>query len=160
MRCTPRWCNKPKFHLLLHLPEHIRLFGPAILFATEKFESYNSLIRECSVHSNRQAPSKDISHSFAHANRIRHLLSGAKFLMGEILSQKESRKEQVIKKCTAVKPSLEDLRVVGPGVLRLINENEALQKFCSFPCPAVPNKGERSGFYLIFSVSNSPLFRC
>ncbi|KII83172.1 hypothetical protein PLICRDRAFT_66300, partial [Plicaturopsis crispa FD-325 SS-3] len=34
-RLTPRWFNKPKFHILLHLPDHIRRFGPAILFATE-----------------------------------------------------------------------------------------------------------------------------
>ncbi|KAJ3803697.1 hypothetical protein F5876DRAFT_17973, partial [Lentinula aff. lateritia] len=27
--------NKPKFHILVHLPEHIRRFGPALLFATE-----------------------------------------------------------------------------------------------------------------------------
>ncbi|KAF9072514.1 hypothetical protein BDP27DRAFT_1205221, partial [Rhodocollybia butyracea] len=30
-----RWFNKPKFHILVHLPEHIRRFGPAMLFATE-----------------------------------------------------------------------------------------------------------------------------
>ncbi|KZV82798.1 hypothetical protein EXIGLDRAFT_596859, partial [Exidia glandulosa HHB12029] len=34
-RWTPRWFNKPKFHLLVHLPDHIRRFGPAIIFATE-----------------------------------------------------------------------------------------------------------------------------
>ncbi|KAI5982275.1 hypothetical protein F5J12DRAFT_908289 [Pisolithus orientalis] len=32
---TPCWFNKPKFHILLHLPEHIHHFGPAALFATE-----------------------------------------------------------------------------------------------------------------------------
>ncbi|KIM55165.1 hypothetical protein SCLCIDRAFT_62674, partial [Scleroderma citrinum Foug A] len=32
---TPRWFNKPKFHILLHLVEHIDRFGPAALFATE-----------------------------------------------------------------------------------------------------------------------------
>jgi hypothetical protein len=31
-------CNKAKFHMLLHLPESILQFGPASLFATEKFE--------------------------------------------------------------------------------------------------------------------------
>ncbi|KAJ4465772.1 hypothetical protein C8J55DRAFT_410230, partial [Lentinula edodes] len=32
---TSRWFNKPKFHVLLHLPDHIRRFGPTMLFATE-----------------------------------------------------------------------------------------------------------------------------
>lgn len=44
VRWTPRWFNKPKFHLLLHLPFHVRRFGPAILFATETFESFNAVI--------------------------------------------------------------------------------------------------------------------
>jgi hypothetical protein len=43
-KLTPRWFNKPKFHILLHLPDHIRQFGPAILFATEGFESFNAVI--------------------------------------------------------------------------------------------------------------------
>ncbi|KAJ8487998.1 hypothetical protein ONZ45_g14118 [Pleurotus djamor] len=76
---TTRWFNKPKFHILLHLPEHIRRFGPAILFATEAFESYNAVIRAKSVHSNRHAPSRDIARAFAQGNRIRHLLSGGFF---------------------------------------------------------------------------------
>ncbi|KAJ3739985.1 hypothetical protein DFH05DRAFT_1406273 [Lentinula detonsa] len=76
---TPRWFNKPKFHILLHLPEHIRRFGPAMLFATESFESYNAIIRTRSVHSNRHAPSKDIANAMARSNRVRHLLNGGLF---------------------------------------------------------------------------------
>ncbi|KAI9067152.1 hypothetical protein FKP32DRAFT_1684097 [Trametes sanguinea] len=77
---TPRWFNKPKFHILRHLVEHIRRFGPAVLFATEGFESFNAVIRSKSIHSNRQAPSRDIARAFARANRTRHLLSGGVFL--------------------------------------------------------------------------------
>ena len=74
-----RWFNKSKFHIILHLPDHIRRFGPAILFATESFESFNAVIRAKSVHSNRQAPSRDIALAFAQGNRLRHLLSGGFF---------------------------------------------------------------------------------
>ena len=77
---TPRWFNKPKFHLILHLPHHIRRFGPAILFATESFESFNKVIRNFSVNSNRQAPSRDIGRGFAATNRVRHLISGGFFI--------------------------------------------------------------------------------
>jgi len=41
---TPQWFNKGKFHMILHLPSHIRRFGPASLFATEAFESFNAVI--------------------------------------------------------------------------------------------------------------------
>ncbi|KAJ3805860.1 hypothetical protein F5876DRAFT_81326 [Lentinula aff. lateritia] len=81
-----RWFNKPKFHILVHLPEHIRRFGPAILFATEVFESYNAVIRAKSVHSNRLAPSRDIARAFAKQNRLRHMLSGGTFLNREHLA--------------------------------------------------------------------------
>jgi len=73
---TPRWFNKPKFHIILHLPANIRRFGPAVLFATEAFESYNAIIRGKSVHSNHLAPSRDTAIAFAHYSRVRHLLSG------------------------------------------------------------------------------------
>ncbi|KAK7016987.1 hypothetical protein VNI00_018785 [Paramarasmius palmivorus] len=75
-----RWFNKPKFHILVHLPDHIRRFGPAILFATEAFESYNAVIRCKSTHSNRQAPSRDIAFAFAQTNRLRHAVCGGLFL--------------------------------------------------------------------------------
>ncbi|KAF6742725.1 hypothetical protein DFP72DRAFT_829964, partial [Ephemerocybe angulata] len=59
-RWTSAWFNN-KFHIIIHLPDHIVHFGPAILFATEAFESFNAVIRAKSVHSNRQAPSRDIA---------------------------------------------------------------------------------------------------
>ena len=80
-RWTPRWFNKPKYHVVLHLPDHVRRFGPAILFATEAFESFNAVIRDKSIHSNRLAPSRDIAQGFAAGERIRFLLSGGKFLV-------------------------------------------------------------------------------
>ncbi|KAJ7601530.1 hypothetical protein B0H17DRAFT_1241343 [Mycena rosella] len=85
-RWTNRWFNKPKFHIILHLPAHIRRFGPAIMFATEAFESFNAIIRAKSVHSNRHAPSRDIAQAFAQGNRIRHLLSGGLFLLSSVSS--------------------------------------------------------------------------
>ncbi|KAI9442451.1 hypothetical protein H4582DRAFT_1809218 [Lactarius indigo] len=80
IRWTPRWFNKAKYHVILHLPTHVRRFGPAILFATESFESFNAVIRAKSIHSNRLAPSRDIALAFAHNNRVRHLISGGRHL--------------------------------------------------------------------------------
>ncbi|KAF8510914.1 hypothetical protein JB92DRAFT_3118557 [Gautieria morchelliformis] len=80
---TPRWFNKPKFHILLHLPDHVLAFGPAVLFATESFESFNAVIRAWSIHSNRSAPLRDISSQAAHCNRVRHLMSGGYFHVEE-----------------------------------------------------------------------------
>ncbi|KAF8597802.1 hypothetical protein BDV93DRAFT_595834 [Ceratobasidium sp. AG-I] len=77
--CNPQWFNKPQFHVLIHLPSHVRRFGPPILFATETFESYNFVTRLRSIHSNRQAPSADIGASFSLMRAIRHLVSGGYF---------------------------------------------------------------------------------
>jgi hypothetical protein len=54
---TPRWFNKPKFYILLHLVDHIHQFGPVALFATEAFESFNTVICAKTIHSNCHAPS-------------------------------------------------------------------------------------------------------
>ncbi|EIM81338.1 uncharacterized protein STEHIDRAFT_66542 [Stereum hirsutum FP-91666 SS1] len=77
---TIRWFNKPKFHVVLHLPDHINNLGPAMLYATEGFESFNAVIRSHSIHSNRHAPSRDIARAMAQCSRVRHLLSGGYFL--------------------------------------------------------------------------------
>lgn len=86
---TPRWFNKPKFHLLLHLLAHICRFGPAILFATEGFKSLNAVIRARSIHSNHRAPSRDIAVSMAHHNRIRHILSGGYLCKVRIVAEQD-----------------------------------------------------------------------
>ncbi|KAI0755371.1 hypothetical protein C8Q80DRAFT_1266837 [Daedaleopsis nitida] len=44
--------EKNKLHVLLHLPTHIELFGPALVFSTERYESFNHIFRLCSIHSN------------------------------------------------------------------------------------------------------------
>jgi hypothetical protein len=75
-----QWFHKPKFHLLVHFPQHVCQFGPAILFATESFESFNTVIHEKSIHSNQMAPSCNIAHKFSQISRICHILSGGYFL--------------------------------------------------------------------------------
>lgn len=74
IKWTPRWFNKPKFHYILHLEDHIHCFRPAVIFATEIFESHNAVIWSKSIHSNWQAPSHDIAIAFAHMNRLRAFL--------------------------------------------------------------------------------------
>jgi hypothetical protein len=102
-RWTTRWFNKPKFHILLHLPDHIRRFGPAILFATEAFESFNAIIRAKSVHSNRHAPSRDIARAFAQGNRIRHLLSGGLFMQGDLLVPSQTASSALVEPMDTLK---------------------------------------------------------
>ncbi|KAI7939992.1 hypothetical protein MJO28_013644 [Puccinia striiformis f. sp. tritici] len=73
---TAQWINKPKIHMLLHLVESIRRFGPASLVSTEKFESFNGVLRKGSVHSNRQAPGRDLATSFDSYGNIRFVVLG------------------------------------------------------------------------------------
>ncbi|EFP89671.2 uncharacterized protein PGTG_15634 [Puccinia graminis f. sp. tritici CRL 75-36-700-3] len=83
---SAQWVNKPKFHMLLHLPDSIRRFGPASLVATEKFESFNGLLRNASVHSNRHSPGRDLAISFANYECMRALGSG-----GDLFNYIENR---------------------------------------------------------------------
>ncbi|KNZ49633.1 hypothetical protein VP01_4890g2 [Puccinia sorghi] len=57
IRMSTRCANKPKFHMLLHLPESIKRFGPPSLFAT---------------------PGQDIAISFGKFQSLQLILSGAK----------------------------------------------------------------------------------
>ncbi|PLW08809.1 hypothetical protein PCASD_22471, partial [Puccinia coronata f. sp. avenae] len=56
IKSNAHWVKKAKLHMLLHLPQSIRRFGPASLFSTEKFESYNGVLQKASIHSNRLSP--------------------------------------------------------------------------------------------------------
>jgi hypothetical protein len=76
IKSNAQWINKPKFHMLTHLAESILRFGPAPLFATEKFESYNGILRNASTHSNRLAPGRDIAIKFSNFHSLKSILSG------------------------------------------------------------------------------------
>ncbi|KAL1683065.1 hypothetical protein EV122DRAFT_202246, partial [Schizophyllum commune] len=67
---------KIKIHMLPHLIEDVRRFGPAIRNSTEVFEGFNAVFRLCSVLSNRRAPSRDIARKFSSMDRVKHILSG------------------------------------------------------------------------------------
>lgn len=67
---------KMKLHLLAHLTQDIRRFGPAIRNSTEIFECFNGIFRLCSIYSNHQAPSRDIAIKFASMDRLKHILAG------------------------------------------------------------------------------------
>ncbi|KAI9011474.1 hypothetical protein BC832DRAFT_590695 [Gaertneriomyces semiglobifer] len=68
-----------KYHTLAHVVENIREFGPAVLYMSEKFESFNKVMRNHAVHTNRHGPSVDVARRFARYTVVRHLLSGGMF---------------------------------------------------------------------------------
>ncbi|KAJ7596205.1 hypothetical protein C8J56DRAFT_1022550 [Mycena floridula] len=126
-RWTSRWFNKPKFHILVHLPAHIRRFGPAMLFATEAFESFNAVIRAKSVHSNRHAPSRDIARAFAQGNRIRHLLS--KGLFHAIHPENLTAGSTSPNSRSSFSRSPDDWKTVGSGPLTLVFGPSAVTRY-------------------------------
>ncbi|KAH9917046.1 hypothetical protein B0H21DRAFT_850669 [Amylocystis lapponica] len=71
-----RILTKSKLHVLPHLLQDIRRFGPTVLYSTEIFECWNAVFRFCSVLSNHQAPSRDITVTLAGMERFKHQVSG------------------------------------------------------------------------------------
>ena len=71
-----RIITKMKLHVLTHLPEDIRRFGPASLYNVEGFKGWNRIWRLCSILLNHRSPSRDIAVKLCKAKRIKHLLSG------------------------------------------------------------------------------------
>ncbi|KAJ7269484.1 hypothetical protein C8J57DRAFT_1435517 [Mycena rebaudengoi] len=136
---TLQWFNKPKFHVILHLPSHIRRFGPAMLFATEGFESFNAIIRSCSIHSNRHAPSLDIASRMARGNHVRHLLSRGFFPADKDFSS------------TSEKPSRSPWMELLPDhltPLKLVEINSFASRLLGWEMPAsptAPHTGSCSG---------------
>ncbi|KAI9625116.1 hypothetical protein H4Q26_016505 [Puccinia striiformis f. sp. tritici PST-130] len=97
IKSSAQWVNKPKVHMLLHLVESIGRFGLAVLFATEKFESFNGVLRKASAHSNKQAPGRDLATLFDTYGSIRFLFSG-----GTIYDVRTLKTRQVSKMVTSV----------------------------------------------------------
>ena len=67
---------KQKLHVLTHLLDDVRRFGPPVLYEVEAFESSNKWFRLCSVLSNHHAPSHDIAMTMARMERFKHIISG------------------------------------------------------------------------------------
>ena len=59
---------------------YIWRFGPAILFSTERFESFNHVFRLSAIFSNRQAPSRDSCNIFARQDDVKHIVTGGFWL--------------------------------------------------------------------------------
>ncbi|KAK1222588.1 hypothetical protein PQX77_014561 [Marasmius sp. AFHP31] len=66
---------KSKFHLLTHLVEDIKRFGPLVGLSTEVFELFNSVFRACSILSNHLAPSRDIALQLADQEGLKQRMS-------------------------------------------------------------------------------------
>lgn len=117
-----RILQKPKLHLLKHLVQNIRRFGPAIRFSTEVFESFNAVFRQCSTHSNRQAPSRDIAKQFGHMERLKHTVCGGYWYdKGEIFR-------------------------AGKGIIALKDENPILRQYLGWKDTAF-SAGEYSPYF-------------
>ncbi|KNZ45610.1 hypothetical protein VP01_7992g1, partial [Puccinia sorghi] len=110
VKMNARWDNKSKIHMLLHLPESIRRFGPPSLFTTEKFESYSGILQNASIHSNRLSPGRDIGITFSNYHIIRLLLSGTYFL----------------------DPTTSEYVQASPLVQEIFSKNERIQKSLGF----------------------------
>ncbi|OAD74397.1 hypothetical protein PHYBLDRAFT_144850 [Phycomyces blakesleeanus NRRL 1555(-)] len=74
------YTSKPKVHLLTHLPEDLRRFGPALNYKTEKGEQFNKHIREHLFHTNRMNISKDICLKFGKQYMTRHIIDGGSWI--------------------------------------------------------------------------------
>ncbi|KNZ52760.1 hypothetical protein VP01_3458g3 [Puccinia sorghi] len=76
IKMSAKWVNKPKFHIsfncLILLED---LVHP--IFATEKFESYNSVWQKASVLSNSHRAGRDLAITFAKYECMQAVLSGA-----------------------------------------------------------------------------------
>ncbi|KAF7320691.1 hypothetical protein HMN09_00154300 [Mycena chlorophos] len=68
--------TKFKLQLLPHIPHDAERFGPLIGVATENFEAFNAVFRVASIHSNHQAPSRDIAFQLAAQEGARHHMFG------------------------------------------------------------------------------------
>ncbi|KAG1769945.1 hypothetical protein EV702DRAFT_928114, partial [Suillus placidus] len=76
-QCAPSiLISKPKFHFLVHLPAYIQHFGPAIVFSTERYESFNHVFRLTCIYSNQRAPSRDTCTTFTRNNTVKHIATG------------------------------------------------------------------------------------
>jgi hypothetical protein len=71
-----RILEKSKLHLMCHVADDARRFGPMPRSSVETFECFNAVFRRCAILSNRRAISHDIASQFSRMGVVKHLLSG------------------------------------------------------------------------------------
>ncbi|KAH9808514.1 hypothetical protein DFH28DRAFT_935875 [Melampsora americana] len=96
--------------MLLHLADSIKRLGPAILFATQKFESYNGVTCKASIHSNHE-PGQDVAQTFNNERLFCILMSGSVFFDQDLQAHlqagpKDLELSQNSKKGSATPPEL------------------------------------------------------
>ncbi|CAD6982101.1 unnamed protein product [Tilletia controversa] len=69
--------KKTKLHTLTHCVRDMQHFGPLFTVASERFESFNAVVRQASIMSNRKRPSRDITRRIAVQETIRDALAEA-----------------------------------------------------------------------------------
>lgn len=111
-RCSPSiLITKPKFHFLVHLPAYIRRFGPAVMFSTERYESFNRIFRLSCIYSNRKAPSRDTCTVFAAQDIIKHIATSGFWL--EPVTKRWVRAGEAIRKHVALCPKTNSFLGLG-----------------------------------------------
>ncbi|KAJ7033584.1 hypothetical protein C8F04DRAFT_1395981 [Mycena alexandri] len=71
---------KNKLHVMAHTKTDILRHGVLLGSATESFECFNAIFRQCSILSNHLAPSRDIARQLAHQEGLKHRLTGGWWL--------------------------------------------------------------------------------
>ncbi|KAL9939074.1 hypothetical protein V8E36_001887 [Tilletia maclaganii] len=71
--------KKPKLHVLSHAVEATQRFGPLPTVSAERFESFNTIVREASILSNRRNPSRDIARRVTDEEMMCDIIAGATF---------------------------------------------------------------------------------
>jgi hypothetical protein len=72
----PAWKTKLKVHLLQHIPDCYKEYGPLSLLDAEGSEQGNGTVRWHVCQTNRHSPSKDVAERFSIAAAVRDLLQG------------------------------------------------------------------------------------
>ena len=78
-----RLTRRLKLHLLVHLSDQVKDYGPLKNIATERYESYNAIQRQAAMHTNRSAPSKDVATRLETQELVVHCSSGGTIGTGQ-----------------------------------------------------------------------------
>ncbi|KAL9935794.1 hypothetical protein V8E36_005371 [Tilletia maclaganii] len=97
--------RKPKLHLLTHAINDLLRFGPLPTLSAERFESFNAIVRQASIFSNRKQPSRDIARRLADEEMMRGLICGGVY----------------------TDHTSSPLRSSGPGLRNMFSVNDALR---------------------------------